>query len=164
MGKFSLEIAEFAKRAVEKADAVTRMAITDLTTDVVERSPVGDAKLWQSPPPKGYVGGRFRANWQLGVESIPDGVLPDIDPSSASANASLKRVIGAIPSDAAGRSYYLTNNLPYAERLEYGWSTQAPAGMVAIAVVRWRNIVDDAVNNLRNGDSSMAAGFKAYPI
>jgi hypothetical protein len=31
---------------------------------------------------------------------------------------------------AVGDLYYLTNNLPYIERLEYGWSKQAPGGMV----------------------------------
>ena len=29
---------------------------------------------------------------------------------------------------------YIQNNLPYANRLENGWSNQAPAGMVALTI------------------------------
>jgi hypothetical protein len=41
--------------------------------------------------------------------------------------------------------HFLTNNLPYALRLEYGWSkNQAPAGMVGLAVAEFQSIVRDA--------------------
>ena len=38
---------------------------------------------------------------------------------------------------------WFTNNLPYAERIEYdGWSRQAPEGMVRKHVAQWRRIVE----------------------
>ncbi|MCK5132697.1 MAG: HK97 gp10 family phage protein [Candidatus Sabulitectum sp.] len=40
-----------------------------------------------------------------------------------------------------GDTFFLTNKLPYIRRLEYGWSQQAPAGMVRITVAEFQGIV-----------------------
>lgn len=40
-----------------------------------------------------------------------------------------------------GGSVLLYSNLPYIERLEDGYSTQAPAGMVKVTVNQWPGIV-----------------------
>jgi hypothetical protein len=40
---------------------------------------------------------------------------------------------------------YLTNALPYARRLEYGWSKQAPSGMVRISAMRFAEAVRKAI-------------------
>jgi hypothetical protein len=37
---------------------------------------------------------------------------------------------------------WFVNNLPYAERIEYGYSKQAPEGMVRRHVAMWRRIVE----------------------
>ncbi|WP_256203847.1 MULTISPECIES: hypothetical protein [unclassified Pseudomonas] len=39
------------------------------------------------------------------------------------------------------------NNLPYAIPLEYGHSTQAPAGMVRVTLANFQHIVDEAIRN-----------------
>ena len=114
------------------------MAI-DLLKSVVYKSPVGDATLWQSPPPAGYVGGRFRGNWQLGVNNQPSGEVDNID---ANGSSTLAAGMANIPTtNAAGNIYYITNNLPYAQRLENGWSSQAPAGIVSLTVAEFDGIV-----------------------
>jgi hypothetical protein len=41
----------------------------------------------------------------------------------------------------AGSIFYLTNNLPYGERLEYGYSKQAPSGMVRITLAEYEKIL-----------------------
>lgn len=139
--KFALDLSRFAKKATGNIDQVVRKVVLDIGTRIVMRSPVGDASHWSSPPPKGYTGGRFRANWQYAENAIPAGVLPDIDPSG---RASLKR-IGSIAPDAGGKIHYIVNNLPYAQRLEYGWSkSQAPQGMVGITIVEYQSIVANA--------------------
>jgi len=38
---------------------------------------------------------------------------------------------------------YLTNNLPYAQRLEEGYSQQAPAGMVALTIQEFQAIANE---------------------
>ena len=40
---------------------------------------------------------------------------------------------------------YLSNGLPYAKRLENGWSRQAPTGMVRINVARFSSAIKQAV-------------------
>jgi len=36
-----------------------------------------------------------------------------------------------------GDVFYFTNNQPYALRLEFGWSDQAPSGMVRLAIAKF---------------------------
>jgi len=82
--------------------------------------------------PAGYVGGRFRGNWQTSVTARADGTLDRIDPAGSAAISDV-----AVNMGGAGSVTLLTNNLPYAEVLEYeGHSTQAPAGMVRVAMAR----------------------------
>ena len=55
--------------------------------------------------------------------------------------------VTAIAPAKFGATIYLVNNLPYAVRLEYGWSKQAPAGMVRITAAEFQSIVDDAARS-----------------
>jgi len=142
-GTFALDLAKFVEKASKRADEAVRQIVLDLHARVDARSPVGDAKYWQSPPPKGYVGGRFRANWQLGVGTMPGGTIAAPDPGGANVRA---RIIASVPEQASGKVYYLANNLPYAQRIENGWSRQAPQGVVALAMAEVQSIVDDAVD------------------
>lgn len=163
MSTFALQISQFVEKAKANADAVVRKVVIDVAASVVDMSPVGDAALWQNPPPKSYLGGRFRANWQLGEGSAPNGTLPDIDPSGSASKA---RILAALPPNAAGKVFYLVNNLPYSQKLEDGWSKQAPAGMVMLTVIKWNNIVENAVSGVTGGGDTpgFAAGFEAYPL
>jgi len=140
--QFALDISNFVKKAKGNMHAVVRKIVLDVGTRIVYRSPVGDASHWQNPPPKGYIGGRFRANWQYGEGVRPQGTLLAIDPKG---QATVTKILTGMKPDAAGKIHWLTNNLPYAQRLEYGWSKrQAPAGMVAITVVEYASIVRNA--------------------
>ena len=116
----------------------------------MKRSPVGDGDLWKTPPPKGYVGGRFRANWQIGVGAAPTGELYDPLQSSYPGEKEVVASIDAkVPVRAGGRVYYLVNNLPYAQRLEDGWSKQAPKGMVGLTVLEFQQVMGVAVSTVR---------------
>jgi len=142
---YAVQLAAFAKKASDITDRVTRQVVLDIGTRIVDRSPVGDGTLWKSPPPKGYTGGRFRANWQYGNyggAGIPMNDLPDIDKSGG---VSVARIAAGLPAQAAGMQHVLINNLPYAQALEDGHSTQAPAGMVGLVVLEFPQIVRDVV-------------------
>lgn len=143
--KFGLDMSAFIAKAKGNMNAVVRNTVIDVGTSLVEKSPVGDASAWASPPPKGYVGGRFRANWQYGNltggAGVPMQDLPDIDPTG---QASIARIVAGVPEDAAGKVHIIKNNLPYAQRLEEGHSKQAPQGMVALTVIEFQQIVDAA--------------------
>lgn len=146
MGAFSVQLQQFAAKANKRADDLVGNVIVEIARRLDERSPVGDATYWIHPPPKGYVGGRFRGNWQLGINVIVEGETGRIDPSGAE---TLGNIIASIPEHPAGTVAYLVNNSPYAQRLEEGWSRQAPTGLVGITEMEGPSIAAQAVEQLR---------------
>lgn len=119
-----------------KMNEVTYNSIVAIIERVDEVSPVGDITLWKEPhkAPKGYKGGQFRGNWQLGVDQKPIGALfGKIDPDGTQ---TVGENIGRIPHHASRHTYYLMNNLPYAIYLEQGHSTQAPPHQMLYRVKR----------------------------
>ena len=95
-------------------DQGIRATILELSTAIIKDTP---AKT-----------GRARGNWQA---SIGRGATGEVSVDSVrSGEAKAIAEVNQKASVAVGDLYYLTNNLPYIERLEYGWSKQAPGGMV----------------------------------
>jgi hypothetical protein len=93
---------------------------------------------------QGYVGGRFRGNWQFSIDAPVTGELDRIDRSGNETIAELKAQVAAL---TVGQTAYIVNNLPYAIPLEYGHSTQAPGGMVRVTLARFKAIVEEAVRS-----------------
>jgi hypothetical protein len=145
MGQFTLDLTRFASRTQQKADLAVRLIVVEVVRRVDMRSPVGQPALWKHPAPKGYVGGRFRGSNILAVDAEPHGE-GRIDPSGAFAVAAN---FAAIPQEAAGHSYTIGNNVPYAEAIEYGHSSQAPQGVYGPVVSELQAIVDAAVAKAR---------------
>lgn len=143
---FTLDLQKFAAKAGKRVDDAVGRIVFGLAAEVDRTSPVGDAKYWKNPPPKGYVGGHFRANWQLGVTSVPRGEVTGVDPGG---ERTLARISATIPEKAGGKVYYLANNVPYAMRLEYGWSRQAPQGVAGLAAEKFQSIANDAAEKAK---------------
>jgi hypothetical protein len=143
--RFRKNFSALIRRAGEKAEQVVRVVAGELHKSIVQRSPVGDPDGWQSPAPAGYVGGRFRANWnvELGAIDYRDNFAPD-----TSGKAALDRGKAKLAAWAPGQTIYITNSLPYADRLEHGWSKQAPRGMVRLTVLAYANALRETVKNL----------------
>jgi hypothetical protein len=76
--------------------------------------------------------GRAKGNWQCTIGSPANGENEQSDPEGA--------MRATVPNEA-GAKVYLTNNLPYIQKLEYGHSTQAPSGMVRISIDRFAEVV-----------------------
>jgi len=93
---------------------------------------------------KGYIGGRFRANWNVSYGVI-NRAVDESNWNPASSLAKAMTEIEKVNSLPVGGVIFLCNNLPYATRLENGWSSQAPSGMVRLSVVQWRRYVRNAV-------------------
>ena len=127
-GSFELQLAKFAEKAGARADEAVGGVVVALHGKVDERSPVDT--------------GRFRGNWQLGIGSLPGGVLERLDPDGGTVRAEVR---AAVPEQASGLVYYIANNLPYTQMLENGWSKQAPSGIVGLTVVEFQSLVDQAV-------------------
>lgn len=139
---FGSNIEKFANDTKKDIDTVTRAIMIGIGNSLVDMSPVGNPDIWKSPPPPEYAGGRFRGNWQFSVGAPADGTL---DTKDKSGTLTKNRLAAAINQVSAGKLYYITNNMPYSIRLEFGWSTQAPHGMTRITVDRFKRIVSQSV-------------------
>lgn len=139
---FKGQLDAFARKADGNMALATKKILLDIGTRIIERTPVGDATLWQSPPPKGYVGGRARGSWQYSI-NVPEAKDTGlIDPTGQAAIAGIMAKINPVPA-----IHYISSSLPYMQALENGWSSQAPAGMVGLVAVEFSNIVDVAVRS-----------------
>lgn len=138
---FVLDLQAFATKAGAKADLVVKRVVAGMAESVIEMSPVGDATYWKNPAPKGYLGGRFRANWDYGFNAVPGKQFDTADKTGAT---SINRILSGFSGKPAVGIHYLANNLPYAIRLENGWSRQAPVGMVGVTVLKFQALVRSA--------------------
>jgi hypothetical protein len=125
--KFILEIGDWLKQAKEDGDKILRKVTLDMFSRVVMRSPVDT--------------GRFRNNWYPSIGAPVSQTNEGVDPSGA-------KTIGKISNIAAtakmGDMIWMSNSLPYAWRLETGWSKQAPAGFVGITVLEFQSLLSRA--------------------
>lgn len=128
MSSFAFDIQRFCDLTKERASVVTRQTALNLLSGVVKRSPVDT--------------GRFRGNWQTSIDTPPSGVLDSTDKSGSS---SISAGVSALTNFEIGLPIYIANNLPYARRLEDGYSKQAPAGMVRLTVNEFRQYIAQAI-------------------
>lgn len=108
------------------------------------------AKTYPLASGQGYVGGRFRGNWLVSIGSPAQGTVQRVDPSG---NETIEDGGATIATFENGETIFIVNNLPYAQRLEYGWSKQAPAGCVRVTVAEFQSIVDEQVAAVRGGST-----------
>ena len=96
--------------------------------------------------------GRFKGNWQCGVGGInaAGSDRKDTTPLGKYDNlgASLATEV-ALKGWKPGQTINLTNSLPYAIRLEYGWSKQSPGGMVRLTVNEYADYLKKVVAELK---------------
>src|SRR5512138_838013 len=117
---FADQINAFVRKTNANADAIVRKVGISIAYSLIMKSPVDT--------------GRFRGNWMLGVGS-PD-ASTDINNFDAEGHSTYSRLQKEILDGVKfGDVFYRTNSLPYAGPLEYGWSQQAPQGMVRLTVV-----------------------------
>jgi len=137
-------INDWVKKVGGRADEVVRDTLETLVFKIDDRSPVGDPKYWKSKPPAGYVGGQYRANNVLSVDSRAGGFVSRPDPTG---RGTVTANLGRVPDDAAGRVYYIQNNVPYAWAVEDGTATprQAPRGVYGLTATEFNSAVSQAV-------------------
>lgn len=128
---FSVDVANWAEKAGKNIEQVKRGVALDMFSKVIVRSPVDT--------------GRFRGNWQTTINGAASGELEKLDPSGQDA---INRANAVIASASGDSDIYMVNNLPYAQRLEFGWSQQAPSGMVRVTVSEFERAVNDAIRKL----------------
>jgi hypothetical protein len=143
---FIVEFSEIARKTNQKIEDVARDTATDIFEQIIRRTPYGKPELWKGKPPKGYVPGQLKGNWQATIGSPSDSILPLKDKSGGTTIKNMKNVIEKW--DGTGAVYFI-NSLPYAARIEYGaHSTQAPQGMVRLALASVDNAIKKAIKKV----------------
>jgi hypothetical protein len=128
---FGEQLYQFARKTNLRAETVFRKCGLSIAASLIQKSPVDT--------------GRFRANWMLGIGSENTAVMEITDPDG---NQTLQTITAQINEVKIGNVIYITNSLPYAIPLEFGWSKQAPNGMVRLTVAEWQSHVGKAVQGL----------------
>lgn len=103
MGTFALDVRAFVEKTKQNNETVMRQVTLKLFSAIIKASPVDT--------------GRFRMNWQAAGGLPASGVLPGEDKSGESAIAAMTNFV--TKSDY-WTDFTLTNNLPYAEVIEFG--------------------------------------------
>lgn len=158
---FSSDLKKFNQKVEDRAEKVFRGTSLALYQGVMKRTPVGDPDNWVAwdkrtgtyKPyelvygyPEGYIGGTARGNWQTDINKAPAGVIDDQDKTGAKGRAKAKTETMRAK---IGDSIFIVNNLPYIQRLEDGWSGQAPQGMVKVTTNQFNRIVNRQAKKLK---------------
>lgn len=128
---FASDLRRFRARVEGAHNDLVRAVEIELFRGVIMDSPVDT--------------GRFLGNWQTSITTPAAAVLDTLDPSGSATVGAMTAFVSTLE---GGRVTYLANNLPYAERLEYGWSKKAPQGMVRRNMARvQRNVQAQAARH-----------------
>ena len=115
----SQEIKSFSVKAMATSEAKIKKAFMGLSTDIIMDTPV--------------LSGRLRNNW---FPSVNQGTDKTTKYTGEKGSAAISRVSAV--KFKLGDTLYLTNNLPYAKRIEFdNWSAKAPVGMVRKNIMKW---------------------------
>lgn len=144
--QFHLSVAKFVKRAKVAPEIIVRKVAGEMLSEIVRRTPVGNPVLWKGPAPAGYVGGRARASWGVGLNRIDADARVTI--TDKDGRRTVARGMAKLADYKPDDTVWIASRLPYIERLEYGWSTQAPQGMVRLTVARWDDFLRKAAREL----------------
>lgn len=145
MAQWSLDLTEYAKKKNVEIKEVRKAYAFALYSSIVKKTPVDT--------------GRARGNWNVSVGS-PDTSTTETTQQKYNSQES-------IPTPNGDESIFISNNLDYIEKLEYGgypnppkggsgktvngFSKQAPNGMVGVTLANNENIFNAAVRSVRGG-------------
>ncbi|MGB1066170.1 MAG: HK97 gp10 family phage protein [Paracoccaceae bacterium] len=128
--QFTLQLNKEIADTEEKIEDAIALIALDSLRGVVRKSPVDT--------------GRFRGNWIVSKNAANTTSSQVTDKNGGQTITKGSGVIDTFKMNADSR-IIIQNNLPYANRLENGWSKQAPNGMVALTVAemqrKYRNVL-----------------------
>ncbi|AAW51205.1 tail completion or Neck1 protein [Salmonella phage SS3e] len=129
---FALDVTRFVEKAKKNPEKVIRQVSIKLFSAIIKASPVDT--------------GRFRMNWMASGSTPADGTT---DATDKSGNTATGNATSFVLNAADWHTFTLTNNLPYAQRLEYGWSQQAPQGFVRVNVSRFQQLLNEEASKVK---------------
>lgn len=145
MGVFSLSMDNLLKQVDRNVNAIIKKTVFDFQSAIIKDSPVDT--------------GRFRANWQVSFNQPIDSEIENTDTSKKGRDTYNRNGI-LINNNKVPFTYWIQNNLDYAEKLEFGlytnkpetiktiggFSKKAPMGFVRINTARFNDFFE---NNVR---------------
>lgn len=129
---FALDVSKFVEKAKKNPEKVMRQVSIKLFSAIIKATPVDT--------------GRARNNW------FASGGIPSQETTTYGApqgTATIQRATAVINTATDWSEFTLTNNLPYIQRLEYGWSQQAPQGMVRTNITRFQQLINEEANKVK---------------
>ena len=128
MADFLDTITQWIEETETRVDETLQTIVLKIGESVVTLSPVDT--------------GRFKGNWQLGIDQTTTSSLVRMDPEGF---ATLSEIAQKVNSFTAGQIAYIQNHVLYGYDLEYGSSMQAPDGVVRVTAQRFARIVNEAI-------------------
>lgn len=133
--EFVLKIDDFVDDSTGRFGQIRDLLALQALTRLVLQTPVGNPELWEVNrqrkaaglplyAPDGYVGGTARANWQVTLRVPAVTPTADTDPAGPGTIAKGQARIGIAKTFD---TIWITNTVPYIQRLNEGHSTQTPA-------------------------------------
>jgi hypothetical protein len=120
---FTAAVQAWGVDALIRVDKVRRASALELISLVITATPVDT--------------GMLRGNWQTKLNAPVTSHIVRLDKGGNAAIAEALANLGSMVDVV-----YMTNSLPYAEKIEYeGYSRQAPQGMLRANVAKWQRIV-----------------------
>jgi hypothetical protein len=136
MARWSLPIDRYVRATKGDIEKAARAVALDMFSRIIVHSPVDT--------------GRFRGNWMIDVSIVPEGWAEQYDRSG---QATIDKSRAMLSAYKLGYEIHIRNNVPYAVRLENGWSQQAPAGVVKVSMLEIGAITAGAARRIRAGAS-----------
>lgn len=135
------DIENLSKRTMAKIHKVMKVATMELFKSVIMMTPVDT--------------GRARGNWQCTMTRPADGIID----SEQSEEATIAKMMEVTLKSSIRNGIFLTNNLPYIQKLEYGgygdgpktqggYSKQAPQGMVRVSLKRIQEDLKEIIQDI----------------
>ena len=138
MSDFALDVSKWVAKAKMAPERVVRSVTIKLWSAVIKGSPVDT--------------GRFRGNWFASGANPSGEVSQSMDKTGSATISNATQVVVGI---ADWTNMTLTNNLPYANVIEFGgypgdgpntvggFSKQAPQGCVRVNVARFQQLINE---------------------
>ena len=133
------KIIDFKTKAMTQSLAKIKKAIIGLTTDIIYDTPV--------------LSGRLRNNWIPSINQGANYSMLGVDTSKRKSKVRpvVAETTGKVLDLKLGDTFYFTNNMPYAEKIEFGlypspsktgktvggYSVKSPQGMVRKNIIKW---------------------------
>ncbi len=144
-------LAQFKKNqqlALDASAKVINATMLQMYKKIIDRTPIGNPALWHPPYwPKNYHPGTLRESWSISFKGSQR--------STAGKFASGDQIIAGhgisftVTNTSTNKTVTISNPQPYADRVEHGWSTQAPSGMMRVTIAEYTSLIDTNASKYR---------------